>query len=351
MLTQSVLAGILVPVGAPQVTARAEAAGQGMEVVMKQVEDALALNGASILSRVAIIIPTFNASKHWEDLDAGLKRQGISCHQILIVDSSSGDGTSTKAKDAGYSVLSIQPGDFNHGGTRQMAADFMSDSDFLVYLTQDAVLVDESAIERLVLPFTDEGVGATFGRQLPRLSAGPREAHARNFNYPDVSLVRDVSLKARLGFKTIFSSNSFAAYRKSALNSIGGFPENVIVSEETIVFARLTLAGWKTAYVADAKVRHSHNYSVGEEFQRYFDIGVLHSKEPWLLIEFGKVTGEGWRFVTSEIKALWPRYASMIPGTILRTFLKLVAYRLGRVSRRLGRWLPRRLSQQKQYWR
>ncbi|VCW13919.1 hypothetical protein BANRA_01245 [Escherichia coli] len=39
--------------------------------------------------------------------------------------------------------------------------------------------------------------------------------------------------------------------------------------------AKAILAGYKVAYVADAVVKHSHNYSPIDEFKRYFDIGVF----------------------------------------------------------------------------
>ncbi|MFE0678513.1 hypothetical protein ACFW26_34910, partial [Streptomyces sp. NPDC058867] len=46
-------------------------------------------------------------------------------------------------------------------------------------------------------------------------------------------------------------------------------------------------------------VHHSHSYSIGEEFRRYFDVGVMHARAPWLLDRFGKAEGEGKRFVQS----------------------------------------------------
>lgn len=37
--------------------------------------------------------------------------------------------------------------------------------------------------------------------------------------------------------------------------------------------ARMIQAGYKIAYCAEASVRHSHNYTPKQEFQRYFDTG------------------------------------------------------------------------------
>jgi rhamnosyltransferase len=46
--------------------------------------------------------------------------------------------------------------------------------------------------------------------------------------------------------------------------------------------AKAILAGYKVAYVSEAVVSHSHNYTPIDEFKRYFDIGVFHTDEYWL---------------------------------------------------------------------
>jgi rhamnosyltransferase len=299
---------------------------------------------------LAVVVPTLNAARLWSAFNEGLHRQGLEAQQILVVDSSSTDGTPDLARAAGYRVLSIARSEFNHGGTRQAAAELLQPIDILVYLTQDAILASDDAIVRLLRPFEDPSIGATFGRQLPRVGAGPIESYARSFNYPAESRVRTLTTRDTLGFKAIFCSNSFAAYRTSALFAVKGFPDGVIVSEETIVFARLLLRGWKTAYVADAAVHHSHYYPYKEEFRRYFDIGVLHAREPWLLEEFGKVDGEGMSFFASQLNYLWPRHAYLIPDAVIRLFTKYAGYRVGRLESKLSRSLAKRLSQQKQYW-
>ena len=102
---------------------------------------------------------------------------------VIVVDSGSTDGTDVAAQDAGFDLLRISKHEFNHGGTRQMAAARLKDFDVLVYLTQDAVLADANALKQLVAAFADPKVGTAYGRQLPRQEADPIEAHARIFNY------------------------------------------------------------------------------------------------------------------------------------------------------------------------
>jgi rhamnosyltransferase len=297
-----------------------------------------------------IIVPTLNAEPDWPRFAPAI----LACanpNHVLIVDSDSTDNTVQLAADAGFRMTSIARSDFNHGGTRQWAASCDQYADVLVYLTQDAILADSSALERLLAPFEDPAIGAVFGRQLPRPGAGAIETHARLFNYPPKSDVRTLATRESTGFKSIFLSNSFAAYRRTALEGVGGFPTDVILGEDTVTAARLLLVGWKIAYAADACVYHSHAYSSMEEFKRYFDTGVLHSRESWLLKEFGRTNGEGRRFVKSEMNYLRSRNPWLIPEALTRTVVKYAGYRLGRMEARFGVGLKRRLSMHSFFWK
>jgi rhamnosyltransferase len=296
-----------------------------------------------------IVVPTWNAAPYWTRFSSAL----LACvkpEQVLIIDSSSTDGTAELARSARFQVVTILQSTFNHGATRQMAAEMLPEADILVYLTQDAVLAGPDAIATLIKAFDDSSIGVAYGRQLPKPGAGPIEAHARLFNYPAESEVRDLSAREQKGFKAVFISNSFSAYRRSALMAVGGFHSGVILSEDTIVAANMLLAGWQIAYVAEAKVYHSHSYTWKQEFQRYFDIGVLHSREQWLLTRFGRTDGEGRRYVVSEMNYLLARAPWQVPSALIRTGLKLMAYRLGLMESKLGAKLKQRLSMHHAYW-
>ena len=280
--------------------------------------------------KVIVCLPALDAAAALEELSAGLKTQTLLPSEILVLDSASTDGTADLAAQDGCRVISIPRAEFRHGGTRQLAAELATDADILVYLTQDAILADENALARLITAFDDPAVGAAYGRQLPRADASPIAAHARFFNYPSVSHVRTSESASTLGFKAIFFSNSFGAYRRSALMNVGGFPKELNFGEDTVVAARLLQAGWKIAYVADALAYHSHNYTLREEFRRYYEIGRLHGSEPWLLRDFGAATGEGRKFVLSETRYLLQHAPWLIPEAWLRNSMKYAGYRRGR---------------------
>ncbi len=317
---------------------------------MKELPVHASMNAAR-LARCSVIIPTCNASPHWEWLHGGLQTQGIVPDQVLIIDSSSTDDTARLARQVGYRLHVISRASFRHGATRNLAAALQPEAEYLIYLTQDAVLCHADSLSRLVQSFEDPQVGAAYGRQLPRPGADAIERHARVFNYPDTPAVRCFANRASLGFRTAYFSNSFAAYRRSAFDALSGFPDRVIVSEEVSLAARMLMAGWKLAYSSESQVYHSHKLSVGAEFSRYFDIAVHHSQERWIMEHFGSVGGEGLNFVRSEFRFLQKHAPQLIPLALLRSMAKWTAYQIGRRADRMPLWLKRTLSAQPTYWK
>ena len=301
-------------------------------------------------STVGVVVPARNPGVLWPQWWAALGLQQTAV-QGLVVDSSSDDGTDFTSLPMGFSCLCIAAADFNHGGTRNLALSHLpAGTDVVVYMTQDALLADPHALSRLVSVFADQSVACAYGRQLPHADASPVAAHARLFNYPDVSRTVSLDDKAHLGLKACFLSNSFAAYRVADLMAVGGFPSSVILGEDMSVAARLLMAGKRVAYVADACVHHSHNYSVLQEFRRYFDTGVFHARSPWLLQTFGSAAGEGLRFVRTELAYLWRHAPAWIPSALLRTAAKLAGYRMGRLEAFWPQWFKRKCSMHQGFW-
>lgn len=300
--------------------------------------------------KYSIVVPTYNPGEQWLDWVNALKTQSVKPEVILVIDSSSEDDTVLVSRDNGFNVKVIPKSEFNHGGTRQQGIDMLDESEFIVFLTQDSILADTDTIRNLMSAFDDANVALAYGRQLPRQGAGLIESHARSFNYTAKSRINTYEDRFELGLKTPFTSNSFSAYRRSALIGIGGFPDNTIVSEDMYVAAKMLMNEWKIAYCADALVYHSHGYTMFQEFQRYFDIGVFNARESWIRKSFGGAESEGGRFVKSELLFLLKKKPILIPQAILRTVVKLLGYRLGLKESVIPVKIKRLLSMQKAYW-
>lgn len=299
--------------------------------------------------RVACIVPTYNGRVDLERLLASLADQTLD-HDLVIVDSSSTDGTAEVARKHASLFFSVATRDFNHGGTRQMVVDQLPDRDIVIFLTQDAELAAPDALERLVANFDDPEIGAVCARQLPHTDASPFARHARAFSYPSESRVVDKASASRFGLKSAFMSNSFAAYRRAALAAVGGFPRDVIFAEDMYVAASMILAGWKVAYDGDAICRHSHNYTVTEEFRRYFDMGVFHARQRWIRDSLGGAGSEGRAYVASELRFLGVGRLGLWPVSLWRSLAKLIGYKAGQAEAIMPRALKRRLSMHRGFW-
>ncbi|WP_414862716.1 glycosyltransferase family 2 protein [Pseudomonas chlororaphis] len=301
--------------------------------------------------KVALIIPARNAGAHLDRLLPALAAQTLQPDSVLVVDSSSTDDTVSRFRQFGARVEVIAAQQFNHGGTRRWASEQV-DAEALILLTQDAIPATPQTFANLIQELEeDPRIGLAYGRQLPHPGAGILEAQSRHFNYSPQSRSKSLADAGELGIKTCFSSDSFSVYRRSALQAVGGFPEDVIGSEDAHVAARMLLNGYLVRYAASACVQHSHSYSLMQEFRRYFDIGVFYGREPWIREAFGSAGGEGKRYVQAELRALRDAgQLQRVPEVLLRSALKLLGYRLGHAEQHLPTPLKRRLSMFSNYW-
>ena len=88
---------------------------------------------------LSVIIPTLNAAGEIDDLLTLIEVQTLKPLDILVVDSSSEDGTvDMVAKHPRVNFVRIERKEFNHGSTRDMALR-RTEGDFVCFLTQDAL--------------------------------------------------------------------------------------------------------------------------------------------------------------------------------------------------------------------
>lgn len=293
----------------------------------------------------------YNAAEEIPLLFSAIFSQTLQPNEILIMDSSSTDQTRELLKQYPVTVKVIAKKEFDHGGTRQFAMSLVK-ADIYIFMTQDAIPASNDTFKNIVAPLLqDSMIGCAYGKQLPKADANPLSAHARDCNYPDTSNVKSLADKDRYGIKTCFNSNSFAAYRRDALEQVGGFPRKNITAEDFYVAAKLLLAHFKIAYVTEAPVYHSHNFSVVQEFHRYFSIGVFHQQNPWILQQFGTASSDGWKFVKSEINYL-ARHKKLywLPRALVSTLIKYFAYQLGLHQQKIPMSIKKNWGINKNFW-
>lgn len=301
--------------------------------------------------QVVVIIPIYNPDDKFRRLLFNLAKQSDVRFQVLLIDSGV-DKSYQKyiPEELNVVIRKIAPVEFNHGGTRAWGMSLYPEADVYVFLTQDAILADEHSVANLVKIFADEKVGAVYGRQLPHEDARLFAKTARAINYGVESHKYTFADKEKHGMKTCFMSNSFAAYRRLAMEDVGGFPTNTIFAEDMYVAAKMLMKGWKIGYAANACVYHSHNYSIMQEFKRYFDMGVFHAREDWIRKIFGAAEGEGKKFVLYEIKQIIRCNPLLLGEMFCRDFAKWFGYRMGIMEKYLPEWVKKRISMNRRYW-
>ena len=299
---------------------------------------------------VDIIIPTYRPDESVVYLMKKLLKQTYPIHEIHIIDTETGIfPKELKNLSDKIRISKIKPEQFDHGGTRHEGA-MQSHADIIVYMTQDAMPVNEYLIEELVKAFDNEKIAAAYARQLPNSKCNVIERYTRAFNYPEQSRIKSLEDLEILGIKTYFCSDVCAAYRKSVYESLGGFEEKTIFNEDMIMAAKIIQSGGLVKYVAEAKVIHSHNYNCKQQFQRNFDLAVSQVEHPEVFQNI-KSESEGMRLVKNtmtyliKIKKPW-----LIIKLILQSAFKYMGYCLGRKYSQLPMWLIKKCTMNQRYW-
>lgn len=298
-------------------------------------------------SNIGVLIPTFQAAKHLSRCLAPLIASPLN-PRILIVDSSSTDETVSIAQSMGVETLTIPQKEFNHGTTRERGRRHLNCS-IVVMMTQDAYATSSGMLEALVHPLIEKKASIAYARQLPHDGASFFATFARTFNYPKTSHLRSLADYKTYGVYTFFCSNSCAAYLNDALDEINGFPP-VLFGEDTIVTAKLLHRQHRIAYVAEAEVFHSHDYTLKQEFCRHFDIGFSRRLYQDLLTLVGTDSQRGKNYVIALMKELWQKQPHSLPYAFIQTMAKFFGYRLGKASLKAPLWFKKMMSSQKLYW-
>lgn len=300
---------------------------------------------------VTVIIPTYKPDEKFRELMKRLAKQTVRPEQILVINTEEAYfHPEDTAGMSNVSVIHIKKDEFDHGGTRDMAAR-LADTDLLVFMTMDAIPADGYLLENLIRPFLHPKVAASYARQLPGKDGSILEAYTRSFNYGPESCIKTKADLDRLGIKTFFCSNVCAAYRRSTYLELGGFEKHTIFNEDMIFAGKLIQDGKAVAYCADARVYHSHNYTGIQQLKRNFDLGVSQADHPEIF-EMAKSETEGIRMVKQT--------AARLAGTgrrlllwrfIWQSFCKWSGYRLGKSYRKLPRRFILRCTMNPAYWR
>lgn len=302
---------------------------------------------------VDVLIPTYRSDEKLDKLLSMLYKQTIKPNRIIILHTEEFKGQEQPLPEicgSNITVIPIDKKDFDHGGTRRYGA-ALSEADILLFMTQDAVPVDEYLIEKLLEPYKDSQITATYARQLPDEKADLLERYTRIFNYPKHSKVKTYEDIEAMGIKTFFCSDVCATYRNNIYKELGGFVDKTIFNEDMIMAAGMIRAHYKVAYVAEAKVIHSHKYTYGQQFTRNFDLGVSHNQ--YMEVFYGvKSESEGIKLIKNSLQFLIEKKKyHLIFDLVISSGFKFIGYQLGKRYDLFSKDFVIRCSMNKSYWK
>ncbi|MCR5202708.1 MAG: glycosyltransferase [Lachnospiraceae bacterium] len=308
---------------------------------------------------VDVVIPVYKPDVSFKKVTKRLKLQTVKPNSIILLET---------IGDEDYDALSvaerkevfeeeipvikyyISKSEFDHGNTRAFGMD-MTSAPYVLLMTQDALPADKYLIERLYRTFeTGDNNAISYARQLPRKEADILESLTRKHNYPKKSQVKSAKDIESMGIKAFFCSDVCAMYDKEKYYELGGFEEKTIFNEDAIIASKALDKGYTVTYEADARVYHSHSYTLKQQFTRNFDLGVSHKLYSDI---FSRVSSEkeGGAYAKNVIKTLLKK------GKVITCFyfclqcgFKLFGYKFGKNYNKLPKKLVKKMAMNKSFF-
>ena len=185
---------------------------------------------------VDVLIPVYKPDRRFARLLQMLRKQTVLPNRIIIMNTEKSYWNADGYRNIpGMEVHHLTKEEFDHGGTRNLAA-WYSESDIMIFMTDDAVPQDEHLIENLLKGLDQKGpegetVAVAYAKQLPAKDCHTIERYTRSFNYPDTSMIKTKKNLETMGIKTYFASNVCCAYRKDIFRKLEGFVNSTIFNE------------------------------------------------------------------------------------------------------------------------
>jgi glycosyltransferase involved in cell wall biosynthesis len=250
--------------------------------------------------KASVFIPTYNGGPVFQTvLDMVRRQRSPWKFEIVVIDSSSSDGTGEFCLSAADIVFEqIKQSEFGHGATRNRGVE-LARGEFVAFLTQDALPIDEFWLYNLVslLEAYPMAAGA-FGRHIAWPDASPFMKrhlidHFGQFDGFPVAVSKDTDPgrwasgdRSWRQFLHFYSDNNSclrrSVWQRIPLPSVG-------FGEDQLWANKIIEAGYQKVYAHAAAVYHSHDYDYEANAKRAeeeaiflklnFGYDLIHSKE------------------------------------------------------------------------
>jgi len=201
------------------------------------------------MKSVTVIMRTFNCDWVVDQALASVMQQKDIDIKLMIVDSGSTDRTLEMVSHYKHEFIAIEPGTYFPGKVLNQAVE-AADTEYIVFINSDVVLLDEHALRNLIIPLEQENTVATFGRQVIRPEADLWVRHDYERAFP------------ASGEHPVWMHYSLPiASMKKSIWKEEHFYTDAWGSEDTHWAVQIKNKGYDIAYVNNALAMHSHNYT------------------------------------------------------------------------------------------
>ncbi len=296
--------------------------------------------------KISVILLIKNGVKFLPKLLEKLGAQkGVLPFELVVVDSGSTDGGMEYVKSIKVSkyqgikeikCFQIKSEDFGHGKTRNFAV-AKTTGEIVVFMSQDALPINNDWLFNLIKPFSDPVVAGVFGQQVPNHETGVLEKYFYSHSYTLTRRVMTENDSKSFSSKNLFFSNVNGAVRRELLVKFP-FREDLLMSEDQYWGRAVLEKGYQLVYEPDARVFHSHNYNLKRLFVRYFQSGYSQRQ----INLNGNVIKRGIGTGVGLLKYILINKPLLLPYTLIYEFIKGGAFVLGRKGG-LPSWIEKRL--------
>lgn len=234
---------------------------------------------------VSVLLPVKDGAPHLRRLLPAILAQSADAElEIIAVDSGSRDDSVNVLQEYGATVLSIDPAHFNHGLTRNLAAE-RAGGEVLVLLSQRSRPVGDRWLAALlsvlagdpqvagvcsrVTPYPDSDILTR--RDVERdLSASTQRRRTQIEDPGAYRALPPDQRRALLNFHTVSAAIRAEAWRRIPFRAVRTLGEDLLWAREALE------AGWALVHEPASVVQHTHAYTVEELFARNVDDGIAN---------------------------------------------------------------------------
>lgn len=231
--------------------------------------------------RIDIICPLYNGEKYVYNLNRSiLNQEKVDINKVLYILTETSDNSEKILKDLKCDYEKIKPNDFSHSLTREKAA-MKSNSDIVVFISQDIEIKDNNWLEELVKPIINKEADACYSRQLTKYDN--IEKYTRESNYPDKDFLKTKEDINKLGLKAFFFSDAASAIKTDVFKKLNGYDgKNLPTNEDMYIAYKLITNDYRIKYCSKSIVYHSHKYSLKQLYDRYKLTGQFFKQNDYL---------------------------------------------------------------------